>query len=357
MSAALARQSLSSPAARPSSLAGARARDDDVAVVERRVALGDGRRAGARRGSPRARARSARSARASGCGLSSSRRRPSALRTMPASRHSAARVARVARRAAPAARAARRARGARGARRPRRRLGERVGDGAAGEHEALAERVGGEPVGAVQAGARGLADRVQAGERRPRVEVGDDPAHHVVRGRGDGDQLARRDPGRPRAARATTLGKCAGSIARMSSPTERSPVSSQPRLDRARDLVARRELVDEALAGGVVQRRALAADRLGDEEALAPGARRSRPWDGTAAARGRRARRRPRGRAAARCPASRAGWSCAPTAPRRRRWRSRPRARATTRPSSQISAAAALARAPQRACAGALEHG
>ena len=39
--------------------------------------------------------------------------------------------------------------------------------------------------------------------------------------------------------------------------------------DRARDLVARRELVDEALAVGVEQRRALAADRLGDQEALA----------------------------------------------------------------------------------------
>ena len=40
-------------------------------------------------------------------------------------------------------------------------------------------------------------------------------------------------------------------------------------MDRARDGVARLQLVDEALAGGVVQRRALAAHRLGDEEALA----------------------------------------------------------------------------------------
>ena len=39
--------------------------------------------------------------------------------------------------------------------------------------------------------------------------------------------------------------------------------------DRARHVVARRQLVDEALAVGVVQRRALAADGLGDEEALA----------------------------------------------------------------------------------------
>ena len=43
-------------------------------------------------------------------------------------------------------------------------LGEGVQNGAAGEDEALAERVGGEPVGAVQAGAGGLADRVQPGQ-------------------------------------------------------------------------------------------------------------------------------------------------------------------------------------------------
>ena len=41
--------------------------------------------------------------------------------------------------------------------------------------------------------------------------------------------------------------------------------------DGAGDGVARRQLVDEALAVAVVQRRALAADRLGDQEALATG--------------------------------------------------------------------------------------
>ena len=40
-------------------------------------------------------------------------------------------------------------------------------------------------------------------------------------------------------------------------------------LDRAGDLVTRGELVDEAPAGGVEQRRAFAADRLRDQEALA----------------------------------------------------------------------------------------
>ena len=63
-------------------------------------------------------------------------------------------------------------------------------DGAAREHEALAERVGREPVGAVQTGARRLADRVQPRDRRVGVQVDDDAAHHVVRGGRNRDQLA-----------------------------------------------------------------------------------------------------------------------------------------------------------------------
>ena len=42
----------------------------------------------------------------------------------------------------------------------------------------------------MQAGARALADRVQAGERRATVDVGGDPAHHVMGGRGDRHELA-----------------------------------------------------------------------------------------------------------------------------------------------------------------------
>ena len=59
--------------------------------------------------------------------------------------------------------------------------------------------------------------------------------------------------------------------------------------DRAGDRVARRELVDEALAVGAVQRRALAAHRLGDQEALAARAGRRPRWGGTGRTRGRRA--------------------------------------------------------------------
>ena len=91
------------------------------------------------------------------------------------------------------------------------------------------------------------------GERGARVEVG-------RRSRPSCSARPAR-PGRARArgrvpasrSAAKTLGKWAGSTARMSSPTERSAGLLQARLDRARDLVARRELVDEALAAGVEQ--------------------------------------------------------------------------------------------------------
>ena len=49
-----------------------------------------------------------------------------------------------------------------------------------------------------------------------------------------------------------------------------APVGQQALIDRARDLVTGRELVDEALAGGIEQAGALAADRFGDQEAVGP---------------------------------------------------------------------------------------
>ena len=55
----------------------------------------------------------------------------------------------------------------------------------------------------------------------------------------------------------------------MSSQTAGSPRPLELRLDGERDLVARRQLVHEALALRVVQERALAAHRLGHEEAVA----------------------------------------------------------------------------------------
>ena len=116
----------------------------------------------------------------------------------------------------------------------------------------------------------------------------------------------------------------------MSRPTHGSPRAAGATIARA---TASRgaQLVDEALAVAAVQRGALAAHRLGDQEALAAGDaghRRGVELDELEV--GERRRRR-RGRAAGRSPRSPAGWSCATTARRRRRRRARPRARAAAR--------------------------
>ena len=133
------------------------------------------------------------------------------------------------------------------------------------------QRVGGQAVGAVQAGAGALADRVEA--RAPSVAPSRSvtiAAHHVVRGRRDGHQLGRRDRG-PASRSALDDVREQRRVDRAHVEVDARPRRSRCMLrpDRARDLVARRELLDEALAVGVEQRGALAADRLGDEEALA----------------------------------------------------------------------------------------
>ena len=167
---------------------------------------GRGRAPGTRRGrasraSPRGPRAEAATSRASGYGSLGERRRgPCALRSRPASApHGLAGLA---------ARRLDRVAGVRLARSPGGRLVEPLERGAAAEDEALAERVGGEPVGAVQAGAGALADGVEALDAgRAPVEVGDDPAHHVVAGGGDRDALRRRVQARPPAGRR----RCSGS--------------------------------------------------------------------------------------------------------------------------------------------------
>ena len=155
-----------------------------------------GRGAGGRRGSPRGQARGA-IRRASGNGSSSS---------------CAARGSRWSRRGARARRASRRAAGADGSSRaPAGGSGRPCGQrGAAAEHEALGERVRRQPVGAVEAGARALADRVQPGQRRAPVEVGGHAAHRVVRGGRDRDQVARGVDARPPRARRRCSGSARG---------------------------------------------------------------------------------------------------------------------------------------------------
>ena len=122
-------------------------------------------------------------------------------------------------------------------------------------------------------------------------------------------------------------------------------------------MIARRELVDEALAVGVVQRRALAAHGLGDEEALAardPGDRGRVELDELEVGE-RRARRARQQQARSRT--SPAGWWCATTARRRRRWRAR--RRAPPRSSAVVgveAGAAAVEVEAQRRRAAPLEH-
>ena len=64
-------------------------------------------------------------------------------------------------------------------------------DRAGREHEPFEQRVRREPVGAVHAGAGGLAAGPEAGQRGGAVEVGADATREVVRGGGDGQPVVR----------------------------------------------------------------------------------------------------------------------------------------------------------------------
>ena len=151
--------------------------------------------------------------------------------------------------------------------------------GAAAEHEALEQGVAAEAVGAVKARAGALAARVEAIERRARVEVYPHPADHVVGRRADGDELLGdvelelgadpRDGGEPRAD--------AGGV-EVAQVEEHLGGACGPHLghDRAGHDVARRQLPvgvvagHEALALLVDQVGALAAHRLADEPPRRP---------------------------------------------------------------------------------------
>ena len=114
----------------------------------------------------------------------SKRSRPAASRTSPASRHMAARSAGVTGSSwAGSAGGGRRA-GQPGLVQHRERR-------TTAEHEAFEQRVRGQPVRAVHAGAGALAGREQAVDAGAPVEVGDDAAHRVVRRRRDRDGLER----------------------------------------------------------------------------------------------------------------------------------------------------------------------
>jgi hypothetical protein len=161
-----------------------------------------------------------------------------------------------------------------------RRLLERGARGARAEHEALAERVGGEAVGAVQAGAGALADRVEAGQGRAR-RAGRSRSRPSCSGR----------PARPGRARARDRSRPASARRRSGTAPDR------PRACRARPSCAAASIsvLDRPATSsrgassstkrspsGVEQQCALAADRLGHEEPVAP-LRRRRPPSGETA--------------------------------------------------------------------------
>ena len=146
------------------------------------------------------------------------------------------------------------------------------------KHQAFQQRVAGQAVGAVQAGAGDLADGVQAGHVGAAGEVGHDAAAGVVRGRhhrdgfaGDVDaqfQAARVDIGEMLAA-----GKLAG-LCVMSRIDAVEAAVFHFEVDGAGHHVARRQfgarvvLRHEARAVGQSQDAALAAHRFGDQEGL-----------------------------------------------------------------------------------------
>src|SRR5690606_7551930 len=67
-----------------------------------------------------------------------------------------------------------------------------ISGGAGAEHNRFEQRVGGEPVGAMQPGGRDLARRPEPREARSGPFVRPDAAHVVMRGWGDRESLARR---------------------------------------------------------------------------------------------------------------------------------------------------------------------
>ena len=133
--------------------------------------------------------------------------------------------------------------------------------GAAAEDEALEQRVRGEPVRAVDAGRGALAGGVEAGQARAPVEVGDDAADRVVRGRRDRDRLARGVVAGARERRHQT-----GEAVALDRAQVETGLAAFG--DGARDDVAGRELVGEPPAAAVEQERALAAQRLREQEAV-----------------------------------------------------------------------------------------
>ena len=149
--------------------------------------------------------------------------------------------------------------------------------GALAEDHAFEERIRGEPVRAVQAGAGHLADGEQARDRGPPIQVGAHAAADIMRGRDDGDGRDRHVDAEGEAGRIDVRKVLDQERLRHVRHVEEDAVVAAPlelAVDAARHHVARGKLLarvvalHEGLAGAVAENPALAAQRLGDEEVL-----------------------------------------------------------------------------------------
>ena len=123
----------------------------------------------------------------------------------------------------------------------------------------------------MQAGAGALADREQALERGPALEVAVHSTDQVVGGGRDGHRLALGRQPRVPAGGEHVREPLAVEVAQVEQHVVRA-VGVHPVEDRDRHLVAGGELVGEPLARGVEQPRTFAADRLGDQRTVMAGA-------------------------------------------------------------------------------------
>ncbi len=158
-----------------------------------------------------------------------------------------------------------------------------VAAGALAEDQRVEQRVGAEPVAAVDGDAGGLAGRVEAGDVGAAVDVGLDPAHRVVVARLDVDRFAGDvDAGEVAADEDDLAQRLVHALFRHHGDVEGDgPVGEAAALvdlgllgagdDVARGQLhlVRRVLLHEAFAVLVQQVGALAAGALGDQEALA----------------------------------------------------------------------------------------
>jgi hypothetical protein len=156
-------------------------------------------------------------------------------------------------------------------------LRDQAGGAAMPEDQALEQRVRGEAVGAVEPGERALADRPQPGDAGAPVEIGADPAAHVMGGGHHRNGVGGDIDAEAQALRVNGGEMLAHEARRAVGDVEQhvlGPGAFHLEIDRPGDDIARGQVLarivvrHERGAVGQAQDRPLAAERLADEEAL-----------------------------------------------------------------------------------------